>query len=247
MNKYQAILCEDQIEELNYIANKLEEAFMAHDMDVTFLKYQSGVDLLKDLEENKALNLTDTRLFFLDIEMPQINGIQLCKKIRVDFPDSLVIFISNREEMVFQTFEVSPFRFIRKGHFSEELPALVTAIIRELQERQDAEICIQELHSNNIFTWKAKSIISVEAQGKYCLIKTAKDISPVQYRFKDIQDLLEPYGFIQAHRSFLANYRFISRIEGNDIIMEDNSRIPISRGKATEVRKAFIKLVNSTY
>lgn len=246
MKKYQAFLCEDQNEELDYIASHLQKTFKANEVDVTFKKYTNGLAFLNELVSNKAQISADATLFFLDIEMPEINGIQLCKKLRTLFPDSLVIFISNREEMVFQTFEVRPFRFIRKQHFLEELPALVSAIIQELHSRLDSDICIQELHSDNIYTWQAKAIISVEAQGKYCLVKAINGSTHLHYRFKDFQVLLSPYGFIQPHRSFLVNYRFISRIEGNEMILEDNSHLPISRGKAAEVRTAFIKLINNS-
>ena len=176
--------------------------------------------------------------------MPGLNGIELCRTLRGRFPESLVIFISNREEMVFQTFEVRPFRFLRKQHFMDELPELASALARELRSREDAEICVQALHSSDMYVWKVNRIICIEALGKSCCVRTDSGEDTLQYRFMDLESLLVPYGFLKPHRSFLVNYRYISRIEKSEILLSNGFRVPLSRAKAEEIRTAFVRLVN---
>lgn len=240
MRVFQAAICEDQLEELRYIEGRLQEAFRQQNLPVEFRGYTSGTLLLS------AAELIQQRfdLFFLDIEMPGLNGIELCRKLRARYPESLVIFISNREEMVFQTFEVRPFRFLRKHHFSEELPELVTALVRELRRREDADLCVQALHSDAMYVWKISQIVSVEALGKLCRVRTPQGEDTLQYRFMDFERQLAPYGFLKPHRSFLVNYRYISRIEKSEILLDGGGSIPISRGKMAELRTAFVKLMN---
>ena len=98
----------------------------------------------------------------------------MCIRDRAQAPDSLVIFISNKEELVFQTFEVQPFRFIRKSEYQKLLPALVDAISQKLEEQTKHLIFITEPGSGDIFSFDIRNIFYVEAQRKNCLIVTTE-------------------------------------------------------------------------
>lgn len=240
MYTFQAVICEDQLPELQYIEGQLRRAFAEQKLPVEFRSYTSGADFLRAVEQIRQ----PFDLFFLDIEMPGINGIALCRQLRTRYPESLVVFISNREEMVFQTMVVRPFRFIRKSHFREELPEMIRSAVRELRRREAPDLCVQALHSDDLYIWKINEIISVEAQGKYCLVHTTRGDTTLQYRMKDFEAALAEHGFLKPHRSFLVNYQFISHIRRSEILLEDGSTVPISRGKTAELRTAFVRLMN---
>ena len=176
--------------------------------------------------------------------MPGINGIELCRRIRQSYPDSLVIFISNKEELVFQTFEVQPFRFIRKNHFLKELEQLVLAISRELSSREGIQISVQELHSSTIYTWNINQKLYVEALAKRCQVVTEHGTTNLQYRFMNFENQLTPHGFLKPHRSFLINYKYISVIEKDTVLLDNGERIPLSRNRAAEVKQQFIQYIN---
>ena len=48
-------------------------------------------------------------------------------------------------------------------------------------------------------------------------------------------------GFVQCHRSYLVNLRHISAIVRAEIVMDDGTRLPISRRMQKEVNQAFIR------
>ncbi len=240
MRTYQALICEDQPSELQFICNELEKTFQKHKLPVHFETYQSSKKVLEKLSQNDHYY----DLLFFDIEMPGINGIELCRRIRQSYPDSLVIFISNKEELVFQTFEVQPFRFIRKNHFLKELEQLVLAISRELSSREGIQISVQELHSSTIYTWNINQILYVEALAKRCQVVTEHGTTNLQYRFMNFENQLTPHGFLKPHRSFLINYKYISVIEKDTVLLDNGERIPLSRNRAAEVKQQFIQYIN---
>ena len=240
MRTYQALICEDQSSELQFISKELEKAFHKHKLPVHFETYQSSKKVLEKLSQNDCYY----DLLFFDIEMPGINGIELCRRIRQSHPDSLVIFISNKEELVFQTFEVQPFRFIRKNHFLKELDQLILAISSELSSREGIQISVQELHSSTIYTWNINQILYIEALGKRCQVITKYGTTNLQYRFMNFESQLIPHGFLKPHRSFLVNYKYISVIEKDLILLDNGERIPLSRNRVTEIKRQFMQYIN---
>ena len=171
--------------------------------------------------------------------MPGIDGIQVCRHIRAQAPDSLVIFISNKEELVFQTFEVQPFRFIRKSEYQKLLPALVDAISQKLEEQTKHLIFITEPGSGDIFSFDIRNIFYVEAQRKNCLIVTTVGNSIVQCKISDMEEYLVPHGFIKIHRSYLVNCRHIFYIGKSTLQLTSGQELPISRGKVDKVKEGF--------
>ena len=240
MRTYEAIICEDQPSELQYIYQKLNDSFLKEKFPVHFTLYQSSKKVLEKLSHTEQ----HYDLLFFDIEMPGINGIELCHQIRNTHPDSLIIFISNKEELVFQTFEVQPVRFIRKNHFITELEQLTNAIIKELMSHEEILITVQELHSQQVYTWNVNQIIYVEALSKRCQVVTEHASATLQYRFMNFETLLAPHGFLKPHRSFLVNYQFISVIEKDSILLDDGTRIPLSRNRVAIIKKQFVQCIN---
>ena len=240
MRTYQALVCEDQLSELQFICRELEGAFQKNKLPVHFETYQNSKKVLEKLSQNEQ----HYDLLFFDIEMPGLNGIELCRRIRHNHPDSLVIFISNKEELVFQTFEVQPFRFIRKNHFLKELDQLVLAIEKELAVREGIQISVQELHSSTIYTWNINQILYVEALAKRCQVVTEHGSTNLQYRFMNFEDQLTPHGFLKPHQSFLVNCKYISVIEKDAVLLDNGERIPLSRNRVSEVKQQFMQYIN---
>ena len=180
-------------------------------------------------------------ILFMDIEMPEIDGISICQKIRQVNSETLVVFISNKDELVFSTFEVQPFRFIRKSHYDSLLPSLVTSIQAEMVRRHPHTVQIKEPGSKDLFSFDISKIIYIEAQGKYCRIVTTTGQATIKTKLMEIETLLTEYDFFKPHRSYLVNYKYISTIRKSDLELTDHSIVPISRGHVEEIKKNFLK------
>lgn len=239
MNTFRAAICDDNQKVLDIIYEQLQRAYNNHDFPIQFDKFFVAQDLLANLYSSVHYDI-----LFLDIDMPTINGIDLCRKIRKITTDILVVFISSKEQLVFQSMEVQPFRFIRKNYFSEELPALIRDTIRELTELKGTVITMNELHSKKVYSINIVKVLYIEVISKYCKIITTTGEFQIQYRIKNLETLLSPYGFLRPHRSYLVNYRYIFSIQKDCLILDNNISIPLSRKCSTQIKEDFIILNN---
>ena len=231
----QAAIVEDEKVFLENTRDLLSAEFDKRHVSVAFDSFSDGQSFLTMLTQHFSFDMV-----FLDIEMPGIDGISVCRKIREMAPETIVVFVSNKEELVFQTFEVQPFRFIRKSELKEVVGSLVDALLTEIKRRSPQVIILQEPTGGDVFSFDVRNILYVEAQRKDCRIVTIANESIARIKLSDIEKSLEPYSFIKTHRSYLVNPEHISQIRKSSVLLENGAELPISRGLYDKVRQDFI-------
>ncbi len=233
------VICEDEPSILQYISDQLILAMKQIGIDLQLDRYTSGDDLLYALDHKKK----EYEIYFMDIEMPGTNGIDVCQRFKHQKNGPLIIFISNKESLVFQSFEVHPFRFIRKNHFMEECEALVLDIKTYLLRNARRIITIKEAHGDTIHTFPADELIYIEVYHKYCTAHTVNTSTEIKCPLSDFEDQLTEYGFLKPHRSYLVNYRFISNISKSEITLTSGDILPLSRRKVDEIRQEYLRML----
>lgn len=239
---YQAAIVEDERLVREYLRDSFVSGFQEKNILVAFDLFESGASFLDMFEEHYHYDI-----IFLDIEMPQMDGITLCRRIRQLSPNALVIFISNREELVFQSFEVQPFRFIRKSQFQDFLPNLIDALIEKLNEQSKKQIQFVEPLSGDIFSFDVQQILYVEAQKKDCRIVTTTESTLIHYKFMDMEERLTKEAFIKVHRSYLVNCKYIFYIGKDSLVLTTKEEIPMSRRRAEEIKEQFLQYSMHSY
>ena len=232
---YQAAIVDDELDILNSTKAMLAEEFTRANCGVAFDFFTNSKDFLSMLEKHFNYDI-----LFLDIEMPGMDGITLCKSIREIAPDALVVFISNKEELVFQTFEVQPFRFIRKSELKDLCPSLIESIITELKRRAPQNFKLLTNSGGDVLSFDARNILYVEAQRKECKLATTNGDFNVKLKLMDLEAQLKDFPFIKIHRSFLVNMDHIFRITKSSVVLTNQEELPISRGTSEEIKQKFI-------
>lgn len=238
---FTACICEDDVGSLNYISRHLRSEFASRGYNLKTDAYTTGDGLLEKWTSGDL----PYDICFMDIDMPGRSGIEVCRQIRRRHADTPVVFISNKEDLVFQSFEVQPFRFIRKSHFDEELPSLVSAILRRFHELENTGIAVKELHSSRLINIDSRRVIYIEAMGKMCrMVLDGEPDVTFQYNLSDLKTSLAGEGFLHPHRSYLVNFRFIKSIRKDCVLLDNNETLPLSRLRAQEIRGQYLTLCN---
>ena len=232
-------MCDDNTKMLPVIAGATKSAFLAQHVDTDIALFTSGAKLLASLENNQY------NLLLLDIEMPGMDGIAIGKKLRAMGSEAKIVYVSEAESRVFESFQVQPLGFVRKSNFLNDITAVAELYMKTCAKEEASGGMIELNTRSGLAAVKTKTIRYIEGSGNYQLLYLEGKTEPMEVKMTmdKLERMTEPLGFIRVHKGFLVNYQFIHRVTVSEIILSDGASIPIGRSKSGEVKAKFLSLV----
>lgn len=181
----------------------------------------------------------DIDLVFLDIEMPEMTGLQLTKSLNNLYP---IIFITSSKGYAIEAFEDNVLDYLVKPfEYSRFLKASLKAKEQREQELKYAE------KENHIFVKSDSRFVRipyqdlffVEALADYVIFNTVKGKFIVHHTMKGIEKKLPMSIFSRVHRSFIVNRNKINQIEDFNISIADKM-IPVG----ASYKEQFLSKIN---
>ena len=214
---------------LGHFINKTDYLLLSHTCESAIEAHNI---LLKD---------NDIDILFLDIEMPEMTGMELLQTIK---NDSLsIIFTTSREKYAVQAFEYNVEDYLVKpinySRFLQATQKVLEAKIEEsTQEENPGFLFVRANHK--IVKIDPKEIYYIEALSDYILIHTINQKYVVHSTMKGIEKKLESFkNFARVHRSFIINVLHIDSVQDVNVSIHGKG-IPIGRS----YKNQFIERLN---
>lgn len=227
----QVAVCDDETYFRNEISAHLKALDLAESLDI--VGYSNGKNLLTDCRNGKAFDI-----IFLDVEMPSENGILIAHSIRDIDKQVFIVFVSSHENYVFSAFSVSAFGYLLKPLAKEDLKKKMDEIL-DIYHQTHSIYTLKDKKSQ--FAINIDKIRYLEVINHTLFVYTDTENFSCKRKLEEEAQKLIPYGFIQPHRSFLVNPKYIKGISGLTIITNQNEEIPISRKNASQVLERYQK------
>lgn len=231
----QLAYCDDEALVGQIFIPKIQAEFQRQGVRAHVSLVSSPKRLLSLVESGKTFDA-----YFLDIDMPQLDGITLGRHLRERAPNAAIIFLSNKEEMVYSAFRVKPLRFLRKNRFEAEIADAVQAVLLSLREVERKTVIFED--GKQVYRFSPREILFVEILNRTLIVVRARDSIRLRATITTAEELLVPFGFIRIHKSYLVNYRAIFTIGKKDVLLEDGRALPISKHRYREVLQQFMQL-----
>lgn len=115
-------ICDDELNFCNELSELINNFCSQHSIaePVELCVMTKPAEILRDFA------LYD--VIFMDIEMPEINGITVSEKILEICPEIILVFISNRDDMVFNALNIYPYGFIQKKNMYTQVSRVLDKI-----------------------------------------------------------------------------------------------------------------------
>ncbi len=174
----------------------------------------------------------DVNLIFLDIEMPEMTGIDFLNTLK-DPPQ--VIIITSMEKYALTAFDYSVTDYLLKPiAYSRFFKAVDKAysIYQSSKPTIDANLEIFIKKGGALVKIRYSDIMWVEALENYVVINSEQEKFTVHQTMKAIENQLPRHMFKRVHRSFIVNIKYIISIEDNSINVktpEGKRSVPIGK------------------
>ncbi|MBQ4067839.1 MAG: response regulator transcription factor [Lachnospiraceae bacterium] len=236
---YQIVICDDEQRILNDISNKIKNEFNKLQIPNESIVMSDSRQLMEYLENNHV------DILFLDIDMPYFSGMDIAGFINKNKLNTMIVFVTSHDSLVYQTFEYRPFGFIRKSYIDEELEALVKRIANELNDRKQ-ELTVTK--GQDITRIPINEIIYIESFGNYLNIKTEKEEIKIRETMTAIEQELKYKGFIRSHKGYLVNSNYITKLGNGQLELVNNEEtfaIPVGRSYEKNVKRSLLEFLRN--
>lgn len=225
-------ICDDEEAQRMLLSDYLTEWGKSRENLPEIFCFSSGESLLFSWEDE----IFD--LLILDIEMGDLSGMELAGKIRKENEEIPILFITGYEKYMAQGYDVAALHYLLKPVKKEKLFEVMDGLSKKKKPEEKLIFPTAEGH----LLLPASQIWYVEAMGHDCLLCTAEDKKQIRMSMGDAIKLLGGQkGFVQCHRSYMVNLQHISAIVRAEIVLDDGTRLPVSRRAQKEVNEAFIR------
>lgn len=175
-------------------------------------------------------------LIFLDVQMQGMDGIQTAQEIRRHDKKAVIFYVTSYGNKMARSFSVHPFAFIEK-------PVNETVIRKNLQDYMEYAFKKKERKGMKFETLTGTAFIRLNeilyfeylGNRKIRIVCDGSDIF-IQNTITNIYSLVERYGFVKTHQSFIVNPAKIKAVLDSDLLMPDNVKVPIALKKKKAVR-----------
>lgn len=223
-------IVEDEPTERDRIKVYLEEIAQEGQTQFDIEQYSSGMAFVMS-------GMKDYDLVLMDIDMPNLNGIETAKALRKVDQSATLIFVTNMAQYAISGYEVNAIDFILKPVNRYSFAIKIKRAISRTAKKNDNAIQIKM--DGTIFLVHMYQIMYLEVDGHYVIFHTTQGDYKEYTTLKLAQKRINSSHFVQCNQSFLINMKYIESVSRESVTV-GGTVIYISRKMKTEFMNAVL-------
>lgn len=200
-------------------------------------QYTSSEKLLHSVKKGVKYDVV-----FLDVEMPNVNGLELGKAIKEMCPDTYIVYVTSYPQFAIDAYECEAFYYLLKPVDRDKINHVMKKIVKKYKEyNKSYTVRIKSL----LINLRVKDIYYIECCKKHIIYHLKDHDYEAVGKISTVYDDLKNYGFYQIHQGYIVNMDKIKMFDKYNVILEDNRSVMISVRKKAEVMMAYSKYIEA--
>ncbi len=225
------IIVEDTKSDQDKLNDCIKKFYENVNENVSIKCYYDGSTMINEFKK-------DTDIIFLDIDLPQMDGISVAKKIREIDEDVIIIFVSNLAQFALKGYEVAALDYIVKPFDYTNIEHRLRRV-NKIHVKKNIEMIVLKISANNHIILPITDLCFVEKDANYLVFHTIDGNSyRVRGTFVDYENELLKNNFSYCVKGCLINLAHVEKIS-NDIVIVDGFSLPISRHRKKDFTNAL--------
>ncbi|WP_312280018.1 LytTR family DNA-binding domain-containing protein [Oscillibacter sp.] len=230
---FQIAVCDDDAAECRRLSGYVSDFFGLQNIPVEIDAFQSGAQFLA------AENCYD--LYFLDVMMPQMTGLETARALRKRDDEATIIFVTSSLESAVEGYSVRAAGFVLKPLQQSAFEETMNRVLKERFERRTASI--QVIRNRVPLELRLEKVAYFESRLHQVYVTLCSgERFPITHKLGDLELCLAGYPqFLRCHQSYLVNLDSVEQMEPNGFRLRQSMVAPISRNYYRQSKAAFYR------
>ena len=224
----QIAICDDVVEQTLVLQNYVREYCERGKIEYKLYIYTSGIEMLADAEKMDIV--------FLDIEMPNLDGIETGRQIREKNSVCRIIMATCMVERMKEAFFIEAFRFIIKPFDQKEVEEALDACMKKILGSRSILLYL----NRNIYEVHQSEIQYIITYDSACEYRVRDKMLRSETSLRELESQLDNRLFFRVHRKYIVNMAHIRSYKNGQIQMKD-VKLPVSRRRKKEFEQAYME------
>ncbi len=225
-------IVDDEISQQNLEEKYILDWSRLNKQQVKVYKFCSSESFLFSWEDNK-----DYDLLILDIEMKEMNGLELAKRIRREDKDIPILFVTGYDEYMQYGYDVAAIHYLIKPLNKEKFCLVLDSLNK--REESNSKILVTSSEGNRCFL--ISEIMYAEARSHQCVLHLREEEILLKESFGCLEKrIMDKAEFIKTHRAYIVNMKYVSMILKTDVLLDNREKVPLSRNTVKHVQESFL-------
>ena len=230
--KYKIAICDDSDADRQYLAGLVTKWAANTEYTVQTVLFPSAENFLFHYAEQN-----DFDILLLDIELGDMDGVTMAKKLRQNNDTIQIVFITGYSDYIAEGYEVTALHYLMKPVKQEKLLSVLDRAVEKLAKNE--KVFNIEV-SGEMVRVPVYQIRYADVFGNYVTIHALEDLK-VKMTLGQLEKELDDR-FFRVSRSVVVNLTQISRVTKTEIRLNDGTSIPLPRGAYEGVNRAIINM-----
>lgn len=232
---FRIAIIDDDKAALSIVSSAVDTFFKEKNIEYNITSFYNPLNYLATIKEENF------NLIFLDIDMPEKNGLSVAEETLSINKNTHIIFLSQREDLVFECLAIHPFGFIRKSNLINDFSLMMNQFYNYYLSNNEGGNKIEFVEKNRTVSFKINEIVYISSDRNYQDIVTKDNkIETIRIPLSTLEDKLKQFGFIRVHKCYIVNQSYIRIISNEEIKLTNDVTIPLSKKRRDEVIKEYL-------
>ncbi len=228
-------VCDNETSHISHISEILSAYRREKMISMNWTSFQSGFALLSALDRGEVFDAV-----LLDIYMDDMNGMEVAKQIRAMNNSMHIVFLTSSAFHAVESYSVEAVDYLLKPITQERLFLTLDRLVNRMADTAEHGFTVKDTEGRiTKIIWS--QLMYLEAMGHYVVLHHANGTTTKT--LMAFSSLLEPLlsqgDFIQSHRSYVVNLRYIHRIGKHELVMLNGAQIPLPKSRYQQLTDRF--------
>ena len=227
---YSVLICDDLPEERANVTRMLRRYELTHEVELELETASDGTELLDMWRPGRW------DVVFLDIYMPQLDGVEAARRLRKVDDRCEIVFATTSRSHGMEGYEVHALDYLTKPYTQQDVDGAMDWFLRTRAEKRP-ELIVRTIEGEERI--RLEEIRYIESRGHTCDIHAADRTISVRRSIDELSAGLDG-AFFRCHKSFVLNLAHVAGLDKNRFLMDDGGSVPISAANLTESKSALL-------